>query len=69
MPRPYPIPTVQPFTVGEAEKREIARVLKLERLPPEIDGAIAAAIAVYKATGNRLKRYDRREYTYGAARA
>lgn len=55
MPRPYPptripIPTVQPFTIGEAEKREIARTLKLERLPPEIDGAIAAAIAIYKAT-------------------
>jgi hypothetical protein len=55
MPRPYappPIldPSVQPFTIGEAEKRAIARALKLERLPSEIDGAIAAAIANYKAT-------------------
>jgi hypothetical protein len=55
MPRPYappPIldPSVQPFTIGEAEKREIARALKLERLPSEIDGVIATAIANYKAT-------------------
>jgi hypothetical protein len=44
------MPTVQPFTIGEAEKRAIARALKLERLPPQIDGAIASAIANYKAT-------------------
>lgn len=41
---------MQPFTIGEAEKGEIARTLKLERPPSEIDGAIAHVIAVYKAT-------------------
>ena len=55
MPRPYPPPslhvrTAQPFTIGEAEKRDIAHALGLERLPPSVAYAIADAIAAYKAT-------------------
>jgi hypothetical protein len=54
MPRPYPppaihAPTVQPFTIGEAEKRDIARILGLELLPPNVEHAVADAIAAYRA--------------------
>jgi hypothetical protein len=55
MPRPYPPPavharTARPFTVGEAEKGDIARILGLERLPPNVEHGIADAIAAYNAT-------------------
>jgi hypothetical protein len=55
MPRPYPPPavharTAQPFTIGEAEKRDVARILGLERLPPNVEHAITDAIAAFKAT-------------------
>jgi hypothetical protein len=55
MPRPYPppligAPTARPFTIGEAEERDIARVLGLRRLPPKISSAIAEAISAYQAT-------------------
>jgi hypothetical protein len=41
---------VQPFIIGEAEKRDLAHVLGLQRLPPNVERAIADAIAAYKAT-------------------
>jgi len=55
MPRPYPPPpvharTAQPFTIGEAEKRDIAHILGLEGIPPNVGHAIADAIARYNAT-------------------
>src|SRR5215831_8024175 len=54
MPRPYPppplsVPTVQPFNLGDPEKRDLARVLGLACLPPAVSDMIAEAIAVYKA--------------------
>lgn len=55
MPRPYAPPpavppTMQPFLLSDADKRDIARVLGLEHVPLEISEAIAHAIAAYKAT-------------------
>jgi hypothetical protein len=55
MPRPYPPPpiqgrTVQPFTIGEAEKGDLARALGLKWLPMNVGYAIAEAIAAYRAT-------------------
>lgn len=55
MPRPVPPasllpPKVTPFVLGDCEARDIARVLGLQHLSPEIAGGIAEAIAVYKAT-------------------
>jgi hypothetical protein len=55
MPRPYPPPPVtdppvRPFSLGDAEERDLARVLGLERLSPEVSCMIAGAIAAYIAT-------------------
>lgn len=55
MPRSYPPPavparTARPFTIGKAGKRDIAHILGLERLPPNVEHATADAIAAYKAT-------------------
>jgi hypothetical protein len=55
MPRPYPPPPVhgrilQPFSIGVAEKKELARALGLERLPSKVEHTIAEAIAAYRAT-------------------
>lgn len=55
MARPYPpppllAPTVEPFELDSTGQRLIARKLDLERLSPEITGALAHAIACYRAT-------------------
>ena len=55
MPRPNPPaslfpPNIPPFVLGDREARDIARVLGLDRLSPEIAGSIAEAIAIYKVT-------------------
>jgi hypothetical protein len=56
MPRPYPppllsAPTAAPFNIGNSEKRDLAKVLGLDSLPPEVSDMVAHAIASYKATG------------------
>jgi hypothetical protein len=43
-------PKVPPFVLGDSEAKDIARVLGLQRLSPEIAGSIAETIAAYKAT-------------------
>jgi hypothetical protein len=56
MPRPYPPvpisppPVAEPFPIGDREKADLARVLKLERLPPELCDAISHVIGCYRAT-------------------
>jgi hypothetical protein len=55
MPRPNPPPLLLPpipvmFVLGEHEKHDLARALGLKALTPLVAGAIAEAIAVYKAT-------------------
>jgi hypothetical protein len=54
MPRPLPppplaIPTISPFNIGEQQKRDLAKVLGLRSLPPQISNGIEHAIACYKA--------------------
>lgn len=49
-PPPLPIPTVLPFGLDDHQRRDLAKVLGLKRLSPLVSGAIAAAIANYKAT-------------------
>jgi hypothetical protein len=41
---------VLPFILDDHQQRDLAKVLGLGRLPPLVSGAIAAAIANYKAT-------------------
>jgi hypothetical protein len=55
MPRPYPPPpvtrpAVPPFNLEDQGKRELAGVLNLNSLPPDVSDGIAWAIACYKAT-------------------
>jgi hypothetical protein len=45
-----PPPTVAPFLIGDDEKRDLAKSLGLQSLPPPVAAGIAAAIANYKAT-------------------
>jgi hypothetical protein len=55
MPRPYPPspmvpPVVRPFSLTDAQKRDIARVLGLVSLPQQITDMICEATAAHKAT-------------------
>ena len=56
MPRPYPPspilppPVPVPFPIGDREKADLARVLKLDGLQPELCDAISHAIGCYQAT-------------------
>jgi hypothetical protein len=55
MPRPNPPPprlrpTLSPFSLGERETRDLAKVLGLTNLSPLVADAIAHVIACYKAT-------------------
>jgi hypothetical protein len=56
MPRPYPPvpisppPVAVPFAIGNQEKADLARVLKLDRLPFDLCDAISHAIGCYRAT-------------------
>jgi hypothetical protein len=56
MPRPYPpapilpSPVPVPFLIGDREKADLARVLKLDGLQPELCDAIGHAIGCYQAT-------------------
>jgi len=57
MPRPSPPPpllppTLSPFTLGDREKRDLAKTLGLRELPALTADAIAHAIACYKATAS-----------------
>jgi hypothetical protein len=40
----------EPFPIGDREKADLARVLRLERLPSELCDAISQAIGCYRAT-------------------
>lgn len=61
MPRPYPpAPTMPPpapvpFPIGGREKADLARVLELNCLPPELCDAISYAIGCYQATKDGSK--------------
>lgn len=61
MPRPYPPapisppPVLVPFAIGDQEKADLARVLRLDRLPPELCDAISHAIRCYQATKDGSK--------------
>ncbi len=61
MPRPYPPvpvlppPTPKPFPIGDREKADIARVLGLDCLQPELCNAISHAIGCYQATKDGSK--------------
>jgi hypothetical protein len=55
MPRPNPPPpvtrpAVHAFRLADSDKRDLARILARDSLPPETAEAIAAAISAYKAT-------------------
>jgi len=56
MPRPYPPapilppPVPVPFPIGDREKADLAGVLKLDGLQPELCDAISHAIGCYQAT-------------------
>lgn len=56
MPRPYPPapilppPVRVPFPIGVREKADLARILKLDGLQPELCDAISHAIGYYHAT-------------------
>ncbi|MGA2493724.1 MAG: hypothetical protein ABSF67_12325 [Roseiarcus sp.] len=56
MPRPYPpapispLPMAEPFPIGDRESTELAHVLKVPHLPPELCGMISHAIGCYRAT-------------------
>lgn len=55
MPRSYPPSpvsplTLTPFNIGASEKRDIAKVLGLNSLPPEVSNMVAHAIASYRTT-------------------
>jgi hypothetical protein len=55
MPRPNPPPpitrpAVHAFHLADSDKRDLARILARDILPPETAEAIAAAISAYKAT-------------------
>jgi hypothetical protein len=55
MPRPNPPPpitrpAIHAFHLSDADKRDLARIVARESLPPEAAEAIAAAISAYKAT-------------------
>jgi hypothetical protein len=56
MPRPYPPapisppPVAEPFPIGDREKADLARALKLGRLPPELCDVISQAIGCHRAT-------------------
>jgi hypothetical protein len=41
---------VHPLRLDDAEQRDIARILGLDHLPPEVSEAIISAIVCYKAT-------------------
>jgi hypothetical protein len=45
-------PVPMPFPIGDQEKADLARVLKLEGLQPELCDAISPAIGCYQATKN-----------------
>jgi hypothetical protein len=49
-PPPVTCPTVRAFDLGDSDKRDLARTLARQSLPPETAEAIAAAISAYKAT-------------------
>lgn len=61
MPRPYPPapisppPVPAPFPIGDREKADLARVLRLDRLPPGLCDAISHAIGCYQATDDGSK--------------
>lgn len=61
MPRPYPPapilppPMPVPFPIGDREKAGLARVLKLDGLPPQLCDAISHAIGCYQATKDGSK--------------
>lgn len=61
MPRPYPpapvfpSPVPVPFPIGLREKADLARALKLDRVPPELCDAISHAIGCYQATKDGSK--------------
>ena len=61
MPRPYPPapifppPVPVPFPIGDREKADLARVLKLDGLQPELCDAISHAIGCYQATKDGSK--------------
>jgi hypothetical protein len=55
MPRPYPPSpvsplTLTPFNIGDSENRDLAKVLGLNSLPPEVSDVVAHAIASYRTT-------------------
>jgi hypothetical protein len=45
-----PPPVPEPFPIGDREKADLARVLKLDGLQPELCDAISHAIGCYQAT-------------------
>lgn len=61
MPRPYPPaptwppPAPKPFPIGDREKADLAGVLGLDSLQPELCDAISHAIGCYQATKNGSK--------------
>jgi hypothetical protein len=61
MPRPYPPapawppPAPKPFPIGDREKADLAGVLGLDRLQPELCNAISHAIGCYQATKDGSK--------------
>jgi hypothetical protein len=50
---PPPVPVL--FPIGEREKADLARVLRLDGLPPELCDAISHAIGCYQATKDGSK--------------
>ena len=56
MPRPYaptaisPLPVAEPFSIGDQEKADLARALKLASLPSALCDAISQAIGCYRIT-------------------
>ena len=61
MPRPYPPapvlppPVPVPCPIGDREKADLARVLRLDGLPPELCDTISHAIGCYQATKDGSK--------------
>jgi hypothetical protein len=61
MPRPFPPAPILPppvpvlFPIGEREKADLARVLRLDGLPPELCDAISHAVGCYQATKDGSK--------------
>jgi len=50
-----PLPTPKPFPISDRDKAELARVLGLDGLPPNLCEAISHSIGCYQATKNGSK--------------